>query len=269
MVCWYLALMKNDLPLEQYLYGDAFNVEIYEILTEQSGYKGLFEPKAYFDSLYDEFDFFDKNKDNYLAIKTRYNGLKMEGLKRYFFLLTLQNLIIKTYPTGLRNEFLEFSDVAEKSFDIIKKLVEEIQKELFPEEDIKPADQLDDLSALNVDKENIDQNSIIQQQGYTNSQLTLIFYYFFKGNGMEVRKDINIAPVAKFMHLITGKEFTATTNSEFYKKLQKAPNFKSDKELIKDLEVIKPLFEGVQLNDIVKLIDDEIAIAKRENKKTP
>lgn len=105
-----------------------------------------------------------------------------------------------------------------------------------------------------------------QLGGYTNAQLVLIFYYFFKQNGLEPRKNIDISPLAKFIHLITGKEFKAVTSSDFYKKLQTAPNFKTDKELINDLETIKPLFKIVQLNEVVKMIENEIDLARNEMK---
>jgi len=101
---------------------------------------------------------------------------------------------------------------------------------------------------------------------HSNSQMVLIFYYFFKQCGIEPRLDVDIAPIAKFIHLITNKEFTKTQNSDFYKKLQRAPNFKSDKGLINDLESIKPLFEKVQLNEVVKLIEQEINVARSEIK---
>ena len=105
-----------------------------------------------------------------------------------------------------------------------------------------------------------------QLGGYTNSQLVLIFYYFFKQNGLEPRVNIDISPIAKFIHLITGKEFKAVTSSDFYKKLQTVPNFKTDKELINDLEAIKPLFKMVQLNEVVKMIENEIDLARNEMK---
>lgn len=101
---------------------------------------------------------------------------------------------------------------------------------------------------------------------YSNSQLVLIFYYFFKQNGLEPRVSIDIAPIAKFLHLVTGKEFTAVNNSDFYKKLQSVPNFKTDKTLIEDLQAIKPLFQKVELNEIVKMIDNEIDLARSETK---
>lgn len=102
--------------------------------------------------------------------------------------------------------------------------------------------------------------------GLTNSQIVLLFYYFFRNNGLEPRTNIDIAPIAKFIHLITGKDFKGTTSSDIYKKLQTVPNFKSDKSLVQDLEMIKSRFEKVQLNDLVKLVDREIDIARNELK---
>ncbi len=109
-----------------------------------------------------------------------------------------------------------------------------------------------------------EQVSSIDFGSYTNSQIVLLFYYFYKLTGLEPRADTDIAPLAKFMHLITGKDFTKVANSDFYKKLQKAPNFKSDKELIKDLTAIKPLFEKVQLLEVAKMIDNETDTARSE-----
>jgi hypothetical protein len=103
---------------------------------------------------------------------------------------------------------------------------------------------------------------------YSNSQLVLIFYYFFKYSGIEPRVSTDIAPIAKFLHLITGKEFSNTQNSDFYKKLSKAPNHISDKSLIDDLNHIKPLFQKVELNEIVKMIDNEIDQCRTAIKET-
>ncbi|GAB1418118.1 hypothetical protein MASR2M12_08830 [Bacteroidales bacterium] len=103
---------------------------------------------------------------------------------------------------------------------------------------------------------------------YSNSQLVLIFYYFFKYSGIEPRVNTDIAPIAKFLHLITGKEFSNTQSSDFYKKLSKAPNHVSDKSLIDDLNHIKPLFQKVELNEIVKMIDNEIDQCRTAIKET-
>ena len=103
---------------------------------------------------------------------------------------------------------------------------------------------------------------------YSNSQLVLIFYYFFKYSGIEPRVNTDIAPIAKFLHLVTGKEFSNTQSSDFYKKLSKAPNHISDKSLIDDLNHIKPLYQKVELNEIVKMIDNEIDQCRTAIKET-
>lgn len=98
----------------------------------------------------------------------------------------------------------------------------------------------------------------------TNAQLVLIYYYFFKQYGLEPRKNIDISPLARFIHLATDTTFTKVQNSEIYTKLSKAPNFKNDKELLKDLNVIRPLFEKYGFSDILQSIDNEIIRVKRE-----
>lgn len=55
---------------------------------------------------------------------------------------------------------------------------------------------------------------------------------------------------------------------DFYKKLSKAPNHVSDKSLIDDLNHIKPLFQKVELNEIVKMIDNEIDQCRTAIKET-
>lgn len=101
----------------------------------------------------------------------------------------------------------------------------------------------------------------------TNNQYVLICYYFFKYAGVEPRKVVDIAPLAKFIHVITGKQFTKIQNSDFYKRFSKAPNFKKDKQLIDDLETIKIQFERVELKEIKTMIDNDIDEARTEMKR--
>lgn len=123
---------------------------------------------------------------------------------------------------------------------------------------LKQLDQFEIRSDLSQD--------VISSVNFTNSQNVLIYYYFFKANGLEAPHNVTIASIAKFVHLITGKSFSKLDNSEFYKKLKTAPNFKKDAGLIKDLEIIKPFFQKVELVEIVKMIDNELVIARTERK---
>lgn len=150
--------------------------------------------------------------------------------------------------------------------EIIQEAVKSVELELLEEKDYWE-NQLKNISNQALEKGEKMVKAKEQEMGdFNNSQLVLIFYYFFKYCGIEPRNTIDIAPMAKFIHLITGKEFTNTSNSDFYKKLQKVPNFKTEKELIKDLQRIKPLFERVQLSEIVKMIDNELDVARSEMK---
>jgi hypothetical protein len=249
--------MNNEPTLEQYLYGNPFNIIAYESLEQ---YSDLFEPLEFFNLLYGEFDFFENNSDNYLLVKNAYSQLEIDGKKLYFFLFHLTELIKYQYFDTDNKEFA-FSEAAYKSFGIIEQKLKETKKFFFPEE-LKQHEGEEDQIISSPDS-----NTLIRLS-YTNSQLVLIFYYFLKNIGLDIRKEISMAPVAKFMHLVTGRDFTKTVNSEFYNKLKLAPNHKSDKELIKDLEFIKPLFSNVELNEVVKLIDAEIMVAKEEYQKS-
>lgn len=117
------------------------------------------------------------------------------------------------------------------------------------------------LNSLNLSLQNeklnvSDAKSIFEE--FTEYQVILIFDYFFKSCGIETRTNIDVSAMARFLHLITKKNFTNLQNSEIYLKLRKVPNFKSDKNLLKDLEKIKPLFENCGLKDCIEEINNEI-----------
>jgi hypothetical protein len=97
----------------------------------------------------------------------------------------------------------------------------------------------------------------------TISRQLLTLYFLLKTLGIEPRSTVDIAPVARFAHLITGTSFHKLQNSNLYKKLKKVPNFKEDKALIKDLEFIIPFFKEINLEKTVLLIEGEIKLAKK------
>ncbi len=100
----------------------------------------------------------------------------------------------------------------------------------------------------------------------TNNQTVLLFYYGLKELGIEPRQTTDVTIVAKFIHLILGKEVSSISNSDFYKRLKKVPNFNKDRRLIEDLKTIKPCFEKAQMKEAIKAINKEIATASRELK---
>lgn len=99
---------------------------------------------------------------------------------------------------------------------------------------------------------------------FTTSRQLLTIYFLLKSLGVEPRSTVDIAPVARFAHLITGTTFVKLQNSNLYKKLKKVPNFKEDKALAKDLEFIIPFFKELNLEDTVSLIEKEIKIAQKK-----
>ncbi len=121
-------------------------------------------------------------------------------------------------------------------------------------------DYIEDCKKLDCDEMGISKLTL------TNNQITLVFYYFLMSIGIKFRHDINISHLAKFIHLIGCKEFKSLNNSDIYKRLKKAPNFVKDKELIKDLEAIKPLFIKNDLKSVIQLINNEIDQAQSEIK---
>jgi len=188
--------------------------------------------------------------DEYDIYWGRYDFKK---IKLHLETLTVGNMKIQ-YLIEIKNEYQQ--DILTHS------TFENIEKGTFDQKCDMEIAKLRELSSLEQPLNN--PKSQQQFDRFTNSQIVLIFYYFFKFNGLEPRVSIDIAPIAKFIHLITGKDFTTIPNSDFYKKLKSVPNFKSDKDLMIDLEVIKPFFKTVQLNEIVKMIENEIDQARTE-----
>jgi hypothetical protein len=55
----------------------------------------------------------------------------------------------------------------------------------------------------------------------------------------------------------------------FYKKLKSVPNFKTDRALIKDLEVLKRSFLAVELKAASLIVEKELQVARQEIKYSP
>jgi hypothetical protein len=99
----------------------------------------------------------------------------------------------------------------------------------------------------------------------TKSRQLLAVYYLLKaGFNLEHRVSGNVSQIAKFVHLMTGTKFTTIQNSDIYKKYLKMPNYKKDRELIKDLKYVRSYFSELALHNVVQLIDEEINKAKSE-----
>ncbi len=101
----------------------------------------------------------------------------------------------------------------------------------------------------------------------TKARQILAMYYLLNGVfKLEDKNEASTAAIARFIHLLTGTKYTSIQNSEIYKKYQRMPNYKKGTHLIADLKFILPFFEGPNLEEVVKLINAEIA---REMKELP
>lgn len=98
----------------------------------------------------------------------------------------------------------------------------------------------------------------------TQARQLLSIYYFLKSFGIEARDTASVSAVAQFIHLLTRTTYTSLQNSEIYKKYRQMPNYKKDAQLLEDLKFIRPYFERLQIEEAIKLIDEETARATRE-----
>ncbi|MCO5948087.1 hypothetical protein [Mucilaginibacter flavidus] len=149
---------------------------------------------------------------------------------------------ISTEYQHLGHEGFPIDKSVVKQYDLEIRKLERIGTVNNPNPEITPSNRLNDFS---------------------NAQVVLIFHYFYEYCKLK-SVIIDKTTLAKFIHLVVGKRVTKIANSEFYKKLNKAPNFGSNKPLIQDLEVIKTLFQDVELSEIVELIETEIKTAHRK-----
>ena len=95
----------------------------------------------------------------------------------------------------------------------------------------------------------------------TNSQIVLSLYYMLKAQGKELRGAVDLATIARFMHLLLGKEYTTLHNSALDRKLQLVPELKSRPALLKDLQILQALFEQVELSAVARLVEQAITTA--------
>jgi len=79
-----------------------------------------------------------------------------------------------------------------------------------------------------------------------------------RANGQELRGAVDLADIARYMHLLTGKKYTNIYNSDLYKKLQTVPESKGTQSMRKDLQILHALFTQVELDEVAQLIQSVI-----------
>lgn len=100
--------------------------------------------------------------------------------------------------------------------------------------------------------------------GITKARQLLAIYFLLKSQGIEHRADTSVSAVARLIHLISNTPLTNIQNSDIYKKYREMPYYKKGKELLADLEFIKPFFEAVNLKDVLNLVNAEIEKIKKD-----
>lgn len=93
----------------------------------------------------------------------------------------------------------------------------------------------------------------------TRSRQLLAIYFLLKSRGADHHSNTAAADIARLVHLFSNIPVTAVQNSDIYKKYREMPRYKKGRELLADLNYIRPFFEAVHLNEVIQLIDVEIA----------
>jgi hypothetical protein len=94
----------------------------------------------------------------------------------------------------------------------------------------------------------------------SSSQQVLWGYFLFQLIGLQLRVNVEVAILTRFLLLVNRTNPDEYRNSYFYKLVQKAPRVKEDKKLLSDLEIIRMHFQRSNLptgdieNEILKLI---------------
>ncbi len=94
----------------------------------------------------------------------------------------------------------------------------------------------------------------------SSSQQVLWAYFLFRLMGLQLRVNMEVSMMTRFLLIVNRTSLDEYKNSYFYKLVQKAPYVKNDKKLLADLEMIKLHFQQSNLptgdidNEILKLI---------------
>jgi hypothetical protein len=121
---------KTD--IEEYL-NNGFNLKIFEDLTEDEHYKGLFEPLEFLNLLYEKFEVINANKEKPLSVVKHLFGLNLNQRKLYYLFFYLQLLINSYLDSENEKEDKQLSICRSFILKEIDKLVEKIFPKAEPE----------------------------------------------------------------------------------------------------------------------------------------
>ncbi len=115
----------------KYYLKDRLNIELFKLLNTDPDWKCLFEPLDFFNELYKEFEFFNRNQSDYAEICTHFGKLELAGKKRLFFLNALRLVIQRAY-FEINNLNSKDEPVIASSIEFINELYQAIALEFFP-----------------------------------------------------------------------------------------------------------------------------------------
>ncbi len=102
---------------------------------------------------------------------------------------------------------------------------------------------------------------------FTQKQQVLALFFLMEAFGIKTHSGTDMTKLSALYHLILGvpfHDFVRLKNTNIYKSIRVAPQVvNSDKHLLKNLEVIKPYFENVNLLNAVELINKQINSCKQ------
>jgi len=87
--------------------------------------------------------------------------------------------------------------------------------------------------------------------------------YTLKAFGVKPRVNASLSEVAKFLHLYLEKRLTTLSRSSIYKQLKQVSHQDPCKLTLRDLEAIKPFFQGAQWKNALQLVDCDMMAAKQ------
>lgn len=122
---------KTD--IEEYLNND-FNLEIFEDLTENEDWQGIFEPLDFLNLLYEQFEIVNANKEKPLSVVKHLFGLKLEQTKLYYLLYYLKRHIYKHSGSEYEPKDKQLSICR----GFIEKEYDKLEAELYPKTESEP-----------------------------------------------------------------------------------------------------------------------------------
>ena len=196
---------------------------------------------------------FARTKEEKESKERLFLGLEPEVIQKQELHIFYYSTIINIHTTDLDKYFEFYVDYYSK------KLLRDFISEYFEQE--KP---INGTPMITEPEEFAEMNEPIafDVRKFSNAQIVLLTYFYLKELGLEPRVGTYVSTMIRFIHIMTQTNYTKAKNSTFYKLASKAPNFKSDTNLIKDLEVVKAEFERVDLP--IDEIQKEINIAKKK-----